>query len=1202
MKKILALTTINNSYPLKQAVEEINLEYGNLLQVEKIYFDEFEFISEEELLESLEKKIDEADVILVDIRGDIRISRELPKLLKDKKKTVVVLVAGNQDIWQLTKMGNFKGEMIFKGKDREFNIHSYVKTKKFSEFSKILGKIFPIGVLKDLKNWVLAQQYYAEADNQNLKNLLLLLLRDYCKIKKIKKIAPPKLSKYGLYSPLDKKIYSDFENYKIAISYSLKKPTVGILMYSGMHFEECKVVADSVYEKLKENFNLIFVTSKVEYNIEAIKKYFQDIDIFLNLQYFRIHGGPYGGEPQVTLELLKKLNVPVLIPLRAYSTDIKKWQESKQGLDPLEVILGVTLPELDGAIEPIFVSTLEVFEDSSFGKVKKPTVVEDRIERLTERIKSWIRLRKKSNFEKRIAIITYNYPPGEENLANAGYLDVFESLKILLIKLKNKNYNLELPEKELKDLFFSLGIINTPNYVNKTSLRIPTEKYLCWFRELPKSVQEEITRFWGPPPGEIMVENNEILIPAVIFNNILLGVQPTRGAHERIETLYHDKDLPPHHQYLAFYMFIQKEFKADAIIHFGMHGTLEFLKGKEIALSSSCYPDILIGNIPHIYYYWVGNTSESTIAKRRSYAVCVSHASAPLKTSGLYEQYIILEELINEYEENRNDSTLQTIKELAGELRLPLEITELKKELYRLKRRLIPYGLHIMDKEWTDEQKVEYITGVLRIDREIPSILKFLAELKGLNWEEVKNTNLAEEIESQAKKLIYEILKGKQPNELPDEYIRFIRSLSEKICFSNESNSILDALEGKYIYPSCGGDPIRNPEVYPTGRSIYAFDPRLIPTIAAEVTAKKSTQILLESYIKKYEKYPETIGIVLWGFETLKTGGDTIAMILSLLGVRIKRKKNPWFKELELIPLEELKRPRIDVAITICGIFRDVLGTHIDLINRAVELAAKADEPLEKNFVRKHFLELISKKETKDFASARIFGPSPTEYATSMRTLIESSTWDSEEDLVKSYDESMNYLYFRGKIEKNEAVFSKILNTVDIVTQERDNTEYEVTDLDHYYEFLGGLSLSVQKKKNKKVDTFVVDTTEEVEIYDLKSSIELSIRSRLLNPTWIEGMLKHNFHGVAKIKDRIEYLLGFAATTGKVDNWIFDEVADKFIFNKELRDKISKLNPYATLKIAQLLLETNRRGYWSADNSKIERLKDLILELEGNVE
>ena len=1200
MKKILALTTIGNTASLKKAVEKIKEEYGNILEVTKIYLHEYE--SQDVSLEPIEKAVNEADIILVDIRGDVRISRELPKMLEGRTKTVVVLVAGWQDLWKLTKMGKFVGEKIFKGKEREFSVHSYRKTKKFSAILEKFGFLFSFGMLKDMRNWIIAQQYYLQGDAENLKNLFLFLLKHYAGVKKIKDVPPPKKKPpYGLYVP-KVGICEDLTEYKKLIKFNSKNPTVGVLLYGGMHFEDTKPIADALYEKFSDELNFIFVYSNVEYNLEAVKKYFDNIDLFLNCQYFRIHGGPYGGEPEPTYELLQKLDVPVLIGLRTYDLDIDKWEKSNEGLDTLHTILGVTLPELDGCIEPNLIALLKTEEDLTLGKVKSVAVLEDRLTKLAKRIKNWINLRRKQNSDKKVAIITYNYPPGEENLASAGYLDVFESLKVFLEKLNEKGYKVEIPKISLKELFLSSGVVNSPNYIQKSGIKISVEKYKTWFSLLPESVQKEVIKHWGEPPGNIMVEEDYILIPGIILGNIFLGIQPSRGVHEDPDKVYHDKDLPPHHQYLAYYFFLEKEFKADAIIHFGMHGTLEFTKGKEVGLSSKCYPDILIGNLPHIYYYWIGNTSESTIAKRRSYAICISHASPPMRASGLYERYLLLEDLLNQYEENKDEKTFELIKETAKELHfLSEDVNKLRSELYKIKRRLIPYGLHIMDKKLSSDELVEYLFGVLRVDREFPSILKLISEKNGYEWEKIKNSKLVNEIEVQAKSVLKSIVEHGITSLLSEEYIKFVKDIISRVENCSESRGLLDVLEGKYVFPSRGGDPIRDPEVYPSGRAMYGFDPRAIPTIAAQTRGQKAAELLVENYLKKHGKYPESVGVVLWGFETMKTGGDTIATILSLLGVRIKHKKTPWFKELEVIPLEELKRPRIDVVITICGIFRDTFKTHIDLLNRVFEMVAKLDEPPDKNYVRKHFLEY--KDELKDFALARIFGPSPTEYATSVRTLIESSAWEEEKDLVKSYEDSMNYVYFTGRVEKNEKAFSNMLRSIDIVTQERDNTEYEVIDLDHYYEFLGGLSRTVQEKKGQKADTLVIDSTEEeVVVEDLKDSIERAVRTRLLNPVWLEGMLKHNFHGAKKIKDRLEYLLGFAATTAKVENWIFEEVVDKLIFNDEMRKKLFQNNPYSTIKISELLIEAEKRGYWKTEKEKLTQLQSIVLKMEGEIE
>ncbi|MEW5920590.1 MAG: cobaltochelatase subunit CobN [Bacillota bacterium] len=977
-------------------------------------------------------------------------------------------------------------------------------------------------------------------------------------------------------------------------------PRLGVLMYGGMHFYDTAPVVDALYEHLRDDVNLVCVFSRVEYNLAALEKYMSGVDLLINLQYFRLHGGPYGGDPEPTYRLLEKMDVPVLTGLRAFETEIMTWEEESRGLSPLEIILGITLPELDGAIEPLFVSAMESFADSHIGKIKRQAVLDERIIKLAQRALAWLNLRKKANREKKIAILTYDYPPGESNLASAGYLDVFTSMEIFLCKLEQGGYNVEIPTAPLHNFFLQHGLVNSPQYGKQAALRIPLTLYREWFEQLPRSVRERITARWGEPPGEIMVEDGELVFPGYLAGNVLLGVQPSRGVHENPEQAYHDRDLPPTHQYLAFYLYLQKVFKADAVIHFGMHGTLEFNRGKEVALSRECFPDLLIGTIPHLYYYWIGNTAESTIAKRRAYALCISHGSPPVKNSGLYESYLVLDDLLDQWEGEGDETVLAQLQELAQELHLCSDPAALRQELYRMKRRLIPDGLYIMDRKWEEPEMAAYLFGALRHDREFPSILKVVAREEGAEWAEIKGTSRGDSVETTARELALDLVRGQFPPWLPQGYGPYVRELLERLQTSREGENLLRALEGRYILPSRGGDPVRDPDVYPAGRAMYAFDPRLIPTVAAQNRGKEAAGKLLAALQAKNGRYPETVALVLWGFETMKTGGDTIAAILDLLGVRL-RKKSTWFRELEVIPLAELGRPRIDVMITICGIFRDTFATHLDLLNRAIELVAALPEREDENYVRKHYLQLEPRLGL--FAQARIFGPPPEEYATSLTTLVESGAWEQEEELADSFDRSMTYAYLPGKTEQTKEAFHEVMQTVEAIAQERDNTEYEVTDLDHYYEFMGGLSRSLRHKTGREAHIMVIDTTEEeVEVEDLKASIERASRTRLFNPAWLEGMLKHDFHGAKKIKDRVEYLMGFAATTGQVESWVFEEVGDRLIFDEEMRRRLQDNNPYAAVKIGELLVETERRGYWQADPDKLDKLRDLVLQMEGDVE
>lgn len=1207
MKQILALTTINNTLSLKDAVEKIKKEHGDLVKIRKVYLEEYEDPTVS--LNDIENSINESDIVIVDIRGDIRLVRKLPVLLQGKNKTVVVTVWGSPQILSMTSMGHFNGNEVIKTfYEHGLDLDQIIRYHKKKELPEKMEELLEAEVRDDMELWLKSLEYYSQNDSINLKNFILFLLKHFTGVDSLGEIPEPVPQPlYGLYLPYQG-IYQDINEYKKRMNYDGNLPTVGILFYGGMHFDDTRPMADALFEHLREDTNVLVVFSHVEKNIEAINEYLKDIDLFINLQYFQINGGPYGGSPEPTLKYFQEVDAPYLLSLRGYETDVHEWQRGEHDLSPLEIILGVTMPELDGAIEPLFTSGLETIEDPELGRVKIIKVLPDRVEKQAERIRKWLNLRKKDNKDKKIAILTYNYPPGEENLAGAGYLDVFASMEKFLNELADAGYQLELPDEKLKDLFLKEGILNSPKYHQKTGIRIPKDDYLSWFQELPEEVQKSVISLWGEPPGEIMVDLDEIIIPGVLRGNVFLGAQPSRGVHENLENTYHNKELPPHHQYLAYYYYLEHIYGADALIHFGMHGTLEFTPGKQVGLSSSCFPDLLIGSLPHIYYYWVGNTSESTIAKRRSYAQCISHASPPMKSSGLYEDYLNLEELINQYHDNDDEKTLKIIEEKAQKLHLPSSTDEISIELYRMKKRLIPHGLHILDTKPNNEELIDYLLGVLRIDREYPSLLKLLAldDETDRTYKVEKHPGtgslLKSELEDEAKKVILSIIKKDNvPSYLPEGYNEFVEGIVSNINDSKEAEGLLKAMDGKFITPSRGGDPIRDPEVYPTGRAMYAFDPRQIPTVAAETRGQQAAELLINSYLEEHGTYPQRVGIVLWGFETLKTGGDTISTILALLGMRIKHQKGAWFKNIEVIPLEVLGRPRIDVTITICGIFRDTLATHIDFINRAIRRVTRLEESPEDNYPRKHYLE--DEEELGDLAMARVFGPAPAEYATSMRTMVENGNWEDEEELVESYQDSMKYAYQEGNITESSEALNRALSRVDLVTQERDNTEYEVTDLDHYYEFLGGLARTIESTRGEKADILVVDSTEEeVQVEGLSQTIRRASRTRLLNPSWIDGMLKHEFHGAQKVKDSLEYLMGFAATTGQVENWLFDEAAYKLLFDEEMRERIQENNPYAAVKMGEILLETERRGYWEADEDKIKKLRDLVVKMDAEVE
>ena len=1174
--KILLISTVVNK-SIAQAIEDIK-QYADVKLIFAHEMDRY----------NLQDYIDWADIVLIDIRGDALAITEL-----DYKDKDVIALVGGSSLFSIAKLGNFRmGKM--KGGDMSYGGNPESVKKWINRMQKIVettGKILPFGVFKDARNYIRIVRYWANGGYENYKNMFLFI----CKIKganvKVKIKDPIEYPETGLYHP-------DYGyNYKPQIDPN--KPNVGIIFYGGMHLESCESTLKEIINRL--DANVIPVYSDGIINLKAMREYFKgkDLNAIISLLWFRLNGGPLGGDPKPTIELLKEMKAKLFCPAMMIMQEIRDWERSDKGLNILQTITTVEMPEMDGGVEPIPICGVE---DCNVVPIM------DRVDKFVDRVNRWINLKKKANADKKIAIVIYNYPPGEENLGSAAYIDTFASVERIIERLEKEGYNVE--KTKIKDLFVEKKLFNPKLYTPEKieCPRMSVDEYLKYFNVLPEECKKEVIQYWGESPGNIMVDNKGILIPGVSLGNVFIGVQPSRPPldNEDINSAIHDPTKPPHHQYIAFYKWIENVFKADCIIHLGTHGLAEFMKGKGIGLSSKCFPDILIGTMPHLYVYHVINTSEATIAKRRLYGTLISYNSPLYTTSELYDEYARLEELLDEYREAlikdkpRAKVAKKKALEIAEKLNLGNNLDEIEAKLYEYRRSIIPKGLHIVGEKYSLEDLEDFVTIMARYNRgEIKSLNRLIAEKKGLKYEGLTPKEL-KEIDEEAKEIVKRFLKGERFPEY-EKTLKYAYNVAKKYADNSlEIENLIEGLNSFYIEPSVGGDVIRNPEALPTGRNIYAFDPLKIPTESAVERGKYIAKKTIEEYLKRHNKYLKSVGVVLWGFETAKTYGETIAQILEYIGVRVIH-KTPWEKELEVIPLEELGRPRIDVVVTICGFFREMFPNVMELLDKAFRMVAELDEPEDMNFIKKHVKEIASYG---DLAKARIFGPTATEYNTRVLQLVEDSAWNDENDLADAYISSMSYAYTKGHYSKEaRGVFENLLKKVELVSQVRDCHDYEITDLDHYYEFFGGLSKSVEILRGEKPEMLVADTTKEVvKVEDIKNAIEKGTITRTLNPKWVNEMLKHEFHGAQKIAERIENLLGLAATTNAVENWMWDKVAERFVFDEEIFEKLRRNNIYATKEILERLIEAERRGYWETDNEVIDKIIYKYLELEGMLE
>lgn len=1204
---------------LPQVLKEIEEEHGPIIEVAVCPVHQITqgLLSREQVREALRS----SNAILVDIRGEGPALAVLKQVWQETSNTVIPLLGGSRELLALLRMGSFSMQALMERGHRPQV--DYRRLKQLSNVVEKLGGVLPLGALRHARNWVRCIKYWTNANRQNLKNLLLFVAREYGSIR-VRVEPPVEFPEHAIFHPLTGRWHRGLGAYLAARPLDPNRPTIGLLFYGGMHFEAATAGARALAERLEPYANLVPVVSMGVLNLPAVRQYFFRrgrplVGAVISLLWFRLNGGPLGGNPQETIELLEELDVPLFVPACMYSRDLEQWRRSTAGLSPVEIIAAVTFPELDGGIEPIPLLGLN-------GTVA--AAIPDRADRVASRVLNRVSLRYKDNGEKRVAFIIYDYPPGEANLGSAAYLDTFASLEVILERLAQEGYRVERPRQPLKELFLGQGLVNSGQWLwpdPARSPRVPLEKYLAWFRELPEALRLAVEDGWGPPPGKIMVQGSDILLPGLHLGNVFIGVQPSRGVHEEGARTYHDRSLPPHHQYLAFYFWLRHEWRADAIVHVGTHGTLEFLPGKEVGLSGECFPDLLLADLPHFYLYHVTNPSEAMIAKRRGYATLVNHAPPPFAVAGLHGELLELEDLLDEYREARVQDPPRAarieekLRDRAAALQLPPSPDELHERLVEMKRAIIPCGLHVFGRNLPDDAVREILWLILRYDRpEAKSLLRLVMEAGGHDYRRAvtEGGSVLEAAERRGRQILFSYLEsGQLPAEAVGlderELVRtlgFASQVADRIRRSDELGALVAALSGGYTRPNVAGDPVRTPEVFPTGSNSYQFDPRLVPSEAACERGREVAENTLREFYRQHGRYPRSVGVVLWGFETAKTRGETVGQILAYLGVKVARGEG-WYPALELIPTEELGRPRIDVVVTMCGFFRDLFPNLVTLLDQAFRLAAEQEE--EQNFVRENACRALSvlrasgldEESAARLALGRLFGPRAGEYGTNLTTLVETSRWQTRDELAEEYTASMSHLYGENVHGiPARLLLDTLLAQTELVSQVRDSHEYDFIDLDHYYEFFGGLAASVEKASGSKPQLLISDTTGEV--IRTRPATEAIIKgayTRLLNPRWVQGMLAHPFHGAQKIADRVEYLLGLAATVG-VPGELFSQVARHLVFDQQILLALAENNPYACAEMLGRLLEAARRGLWNPTDSELEAVRQAYLQVEGTLE
>ncbi|MBS0374656.1 MAG: magnesium chelatase subunit H [Proteobacteria bacterium] len=950
----------------------------------------------------------------------------------------------------------------------------------------------------------------------------------------------------------------------------------------------------------------------------AIERFFvrdgrPTIDALVSLTGFSLVGGPAYNDARAAEEVLARLDVPYLAAQPVEFQSLAQWGGSERGLMPVESTMMIAIPELDGATGPVVYGGRGGSGESCTGCERNCRMPEgiagrnmqacpERAAMLAARVARLIELRQSERADRKLGIVLFNFPPNSGHIGTAAYLDVFASLHHTLVALREAGYTVEVPESvdALRSALLAgnSADLGTPANVHA---RIPVDQHVRrerWLREIEAQ--------WGAAPGRHQTDGSSIFVLGRRFGNVFVGVQPAFGYEGDPMRLLFEKGFAPTHAFSAFYRWLREDFGAHAVLHFGTHGALEFMPGKQTGLSAACWPDRLIGDLPNVYLYAANNPSEAALAKRRAAATTVSYLTPPIARAGLYRGLAELKSSIERWrglapEAGRERAALAPlIQAQAATLELAeaapewgesavQQVDGLAARLLELEYALIPHGLHVMGATPTTEALTDTLLSIAEASH-------------GVRLERAAVAALAEGASAADAAATAGGTTGPERLALFAELAKTRRLLS----IGSELPALVHALDGGFVRPAPGGDVLRNPAVLPTGRNIHGFDPFRIPSAFAVADGASQAATLLRRITADGAAPPESIAIVLWGTDNLKSEGAQIAQALALLGARPRFDSYGRLAGAELVPLAELGRPRIDVVVTVSGIFRDLLPLQMKLLSEAAYLAAVADEPEELNYVRKHARRYqASHGFDLETAALRVFGNADGGYGANVNHLIESSCWESDDELAETFSRRKCFAYGRDARPAAQAqLFASLLGDVSATYQNLESTELGVTSIDTYFDTLGGVSRAVQRARGgQRVEVYIGDqTTGGHAVRSLSEQVVLETRTRMLNPRWYEGMLRHGYEGVRQIESHVTNTMGWSATTGQVAPWVYQQVTEVYLLDPAMRRRLAQLNPAASAKLAGRLIEAHDRHYWSPDAATLEALREANGELEDRLE
>jgi magnesium chelatase subunit H len=1103
--------------------------------------------------------------------------------------------------------------------------------KMLRRLPKILR--FIPGTAQDVRAYFLTLQYWLAGSEDNVANMVQFLVDRYASgprkaLRGIAKVqAPVEYPEVGVYHPrMPARLSTNLADLPL-VATTGKRGTVGVLLMRSYLLAGNTGHYDGVITALEaRGMKVLPAFATGLDNRPAVDAFFMKdgrpaIDALVSLTGFSLVGGPAYNDAKAAEDMLALLDVPYLAVTPVEFQSLDQWGASSRGLLPVESTMMVAIPELDGATGSMVyggrgshIACTGCAHACRFENVAGTHDMHSCIERadmLAGRVGKLVDLRRSERSSRKVAAVVFNFPPNAGNTGTAAFLSVFESLYNTMAAMAREGYTVDMPASvdDLRERIISGNAALYGAQANVHAL-IATDDHVRRERHLA-----EIEAQWGPAPGRQQSNGSSLFVLGERFGNVFVGIQPAFGYEGDPMRLLFEKGFAPTHAFSAFYRWLREDFGANAVLHFGTHGALEFMPGKQSGMSATCWPDRLIGDLPNMYLYASNNPSEGTIAKRRAAATLISYLTPPVAQAGLYKGLVDLKDALERYRglepqaQAERDELSLMIQAQATELQLidaaepwgaasEARIARLNEDVLEVEYTLIPYGLHVVGQAPSAAERTDLLLSCAEASHGArPERAVIEALVAGRTPEEALAACSA----------------GPDPQTLA--LLMELAATDKLMAQDHEIDGILHALDGKFLRPAPGGDLLRTPAILPTGRNLHGFDPFRIPSAYAVKDGARQADRLLQKHMGDGHVFPETIAMVLWGTDNLKSEGGPIAQALALMGARPRFDSYGRLAGAELMPLAELGRPRIDVMITLSGIFRDLLPLQIKLLAEAAFMAAGADEPVDQNFIRKHALAYQAEHGGDlETASLRVFGNAEGAYGSNVNSLVDNSRWDDGDELAETYSRRKGFAYGRaGRPVQQAQLLQSVLAGVDLAYQNLDSVELGVTTVDTYFDTLGGVSRAIKRAKSVELGSdapvapvYIGDQTRDSDgggtVRTLTEQVALETRTRMLNPKWYEGMLKHGYEGVRQIEVHVTNTMGWSATTGQVQPWVYEQLSETFMLDPAMRERLAQLNPTASARVASRLLEASERKFWQPSAKVLEALQRAGEELEDRLE